>query len=140
MTIESLTVYAKTLDVQKQDLPEKEHHIGSLITRMGDVYFDLAGPVIGTFYTKATVIYLDEENDYDVREFSSEVILPEGEILLLDFSKAQHGKIVDKGNEHHEHEGIVLGGTGIYSGARGTYTIVHTESEDCVMVTFSLQM
>jgi hypothetical protein len=140
MTIKNLIIYAKTLDSQKQDLPGKEHHIGSLVTRMGDVYFDLAGPVIGTFYTKATVIYLDKKNDYDVREFSSEILLPEGEIITLDFTKAQHGKIVDKSHTHHEHEGIVIGGTGIYSGVRGSYTLDHIDTENCARVTFSLQM
>jgi hypothetical protein len=140
MTIKNLTIYVKTLAVQKQDLPGKGHHIGSLVTRMGDVHFDLAGPVIGTFYTKATVIYVDEKNDYDVREFSSEILLPEGEIIVLDFTKAQHGKIVDKSHTHHEHEGVVVGGTGIYSGVRGSYTLDYLDSDTCSMVTFSLQM
>ena len=36
----------------------------------------------------------------------------------MDYAKVEHGKVAGKG---FKHRGVVLGGTGVYSGIRGSY-------------------
>jgi hypothetical protein len=114
---EDLTVYLKETTIKKFDLGEKGDSVPDLITRSGNLFFKLDGPAVGTYYTKSMVTHIDA-NNFNVREFVVEFNLPDGEILTMDYAKVEHGKVAGKG---FKHRGVVLGGTGIYSGIRGSY-------------------
>ena len=81
------------------------------------MFFKLDGPAVGTYCTKSMVIHVDA-NNFNIREFVEEFNLPDGEILTMDYAKVEHGKVAGKG---FKHRGVVLGGTGVYSGIRGSY-------------------
>lgn len=115
---EDLTVYLKETSIKKFDLGEKGDSVADLFTRSGNLFFKLDGPVVGSYYTKSTVTHIDTNNNFNMREFIVEFNLPEGEILTMDYAKVEHGKAAGKG---FKHRGVVLGGTGIYSGIRGSY-------------------
>jgi len=114
---EDLTVYLKETTIKKFDLGEKGDSVPDLITRSGNLFFKLDGPAVGTYYTKSMITHIDN-NNINIREFVVEFNLPDGEILTMDYAKVEHGKVAGKG---FKHRGVVLGGTGIYSGIRGSY-------------------
>ena len=114
---EDLTVYLKETAIKKFDLGEKGDSVADLITRSGNLFFKLDGPAVGRYYTKSMVTHIDANNS-NMREFVVEFNLPDGEILTMDYAKVEHGKVAGKG---FKHRGVVLGGTGIYSGIRGSY-------------------
>jgi hypothetical protein len=114
---EDLTIYLKETAIKKFDLGEKGSGVSDLITRSGNLFFKLDGPAVGTYYQKATVTHIDN-NNMNMREVLVEFNLPEGEILTMDYVKVEQGKVAGKG---FKHRGVVLGGTGIYSGIRGSY-------------------
>ena len=114
---EDLTVYQKQAAIKKFDLGEKGDSVGDIYTRIGNLYFKLDGPVVGKLYTNAIVTHIEKNSDW--RQVTSEFNLPEGEILTMDYVKADElGIAVGQG---FKQRGVILGGTGIYSGIRGSF-------------------
>ena len=54
----------------------------------------------------------------------------------MNYTKVELGQIAVKG---HSHRGIILGGTGIYSGIRGSYDIAIAENEQVWKAVFHIQ-
>jgi len=113
---EDLTVYQKQTAIKKIDLGEKGGSVADLVTRTGNLFFKLDGPAVGKYYTNALTTHTDKSVDW--RQFTVEFNLPEGEILTMDYVKVDSGKAAAKG---FTARGVILGGTGIYSGIRGSY-------------------
>ena len=129
---EDLTVYQKQTAIKKFDLGEKGDSVGDLVTRTGNLFFKLDGSVVGKYYTNALTTHTDK--NFDWRQFTVEFNLPEGEILTMDYVKIESGKAAVKG---FAARGVILGGTGIYSGIRGSYD-KSLESDDVSKVTFHI--
>lgn len=118
---EDLVLFQTITETKQFHMAEKNkaNDVG-IVTRVGDVRFTENGPVIGQFFHKVTVVHVNEKNKFDMREFTRSIQLPEGEIYTFMYFKAQPQKLVQKGDQFR---GIILGGTGIYAGIKGTFDI-----------------
>jgi len=115
---EDLVLYETITERKQFHLAEKNNanDVG-VVTAIGDVRFTENGPVIGKFYQKVTVIHVNEKDGFDMRERIRHIQLPEGDVYIMVHSK-QTQQLVIKGDKY---TGIILGGTGIYAGIRGTF-------------------
>ncbi len=134
---EDLTIYQKITATKKFDLGEKGDSVGDIYTRIGNLYFKLDGPVVGAFYKNAIVTHIvkDTQSNFSWSPWTTEFNLPEGEILTMDYAKFERVKLGVKG---WAGRGVILGGTGIYSGIRGSYDLSYT-SDDATTVIFHIQ-
>lgn len=112
--------YADIDTPQVVDIGPAGPSLGDMYMRHGVKRAAPEGPVIGRYFTQATIIYLDPANAKSARSYFSEQILDDGSIYMADVVETAHGRPVDPG---HAHEGTVIGGTGKYAGIRGTYTV-----------------
>jgi len=117
---QDLVVYLNKGDIQKYDLGAKGHSVSDLITRTGDLHFELNGPAVGKYYAQAKITHVFATDNSDMREYTQALYLPEGEILTMNYTKVELGQLAGTG---HSHRGVIVGGTGIYSGIRGSYDI-----------------
>jgi len=115
---EDLVLYETITERKQFHLAEKNktNDVG-VVTAIGDVRFTENGPIIGQFYQKVTVIHVNEKDGFDMRERIRHIQLPEGDVYIMVHSK-QTQKLVVKGDKY---TGVILGGTGIYAGIRGTF-------------------
>jgi len=115
---EDLVLYETITERKQFHLAEKNkaNDVG-VVTAIGDIRFTEDGPIIGQFYQKVTVVHVNEKDGFDMRERIRHVQLPEGEIYIMVHSK-QTQQLVVKGDKY---TGVILGGTGIYAGIRGTF-------------------
>jgi len=115
---EDLVLYETITERNQFHLAEKNkaNDVG-VVTAIGDVRFSETGPIIGQFYQKVTVVHVNEKDGFDMRERIRHIQLPEGEVYIMVYSK-QTEKLVVKGDKY---TGVILGGTGIYAGIRGTF-------------------
>ena len=109
------------------DLGASGPSVGDMYLRRGEVALSEDGPVVGDYYTQATLVFHDEEAGRSARAFHKEFILPEGSIYTMDFVQLDHGRPVEA---EHVSEGAIIGGTGDYAGIRGTYTLRIAPSGD----------
>jgi len=116
----SLVTYATIEAPQYIDIAPAGLSVGDQYLRHGDILLAADGPVVGEYYSQATLVFLDTAAEKTARSFVSETILPDGSIYKMDFVQSDHGKPISDG---HKHEGIIIGGTGQYSGIRGSYTL-----------------
>jgi hypothetical protein len=94
--------------------------LGDSYVRRGAIRESQDGPVIGEYYTQATVIFLDPATETSARSYLAEYILKDGTLFLTDIVQMEHGLPVAEG---HTHTGAIIGGTGQFAAARGTYTL-----------------
>lgn len=112
--------YADIAAPQVVDIAPAGPSLGDMYMRHGVKRSAPDGPVIGKYFTQATVIFLDAAAGESARSYFSEQILDDGSIYMADIVETAHGRPVDPG---HAHEGTVIGGTGRYAGIQGTYTV-----------------
>jgi len=134
---EELIVHQKQTAIKKYDLGEKGNSVGDLLTRTGNLFFKLDGPAVGKYYHNAIVTHIDADSEpnFDWRQLTIEFNLPEGEILTMDYVKVVSGKAAEKG---FTARGVILGGTGVYSGIRGSYDISYA-ADEVTKVTFDIK-
>ena len=132
-----LIVYQKQTAIKKYDLGEKGDSVGDLLTRTGNLFFKLDGPAVGKYYHNARITHIvtDSEPNFDWRQLTIEFNLPKGEILTMDYVKVESGKAAEKG---FTARGVILGGTGVYSGIRGSYDISYA-TDEATKVTFHIK-
>jgi hypothetical protein len=118
---EDLVVYARSQTISHLDVGEKGYSRGDSVFRTGTLHFEENGPAVGNSYSKATIESIDGDKKSDVRYFTAEGILPDGSIYIMDFTVVTKGEVI--AGAGHKHTGIILGGTGKYSGIRGTYDV-----------------
>ena len=116
----SLVTFAAIEAPQYIDMAPTGLSIGDQYVRHGAILLAADGPVVGEYYSQATLIFLDTAAGKSARSFVSETILPDGTIYKMDIVQSVHGRPMSKG---HKHEGAIIGGTGKYSGIRGSYTL-----------------
>lgn len=130
----TLVTYASHDEPHYVDVAPPGPSVGDQYTRYGNIRLALEGPIVGEYYSQATMIYLDEAAKKSARTYTHEVVLSEGTIFVLDVIQLDHGKPVAEG---HQHEGAILGGTGEYAGIRGTYTLKMLPSMKAFKTTYS---
>ena len=117
---QTLTTYTTLTAPEYVDAGVKGMSVGDMYVRRGDVALSADGPVVGQYYSQATIVFLNEASQESARSFFKEIILPEGSIYKMDFVQTKSGKPADG---KHTHDGAIIGGTGAYAGIRGTYTL-----------------
>lgn len=114
----TLVTYADISAPQIVDNGPSGPSAGDLYIRHGKVRLTPDGPDIGTYDSLAILLFIDETTKFASRRFTFETVLPEGTIYALDIVQSTHGRPKEAG---HKHQGAIIGGTGKYAGARGTY-------------------
>jgi hypothetical protein len=130
----SLTTYSPHVDPHYVDVAPAGPSVGDQYMRRGVVMFDLKGPMVGEYYSQASLIFMDTIAKQSSRAYTHEVILPDGSIYTWDVVQTDHGGPVSAG---HKHEGAIIGGTGKYAGVRGTYTLERMSSGDAFKTTYT---
>lgn len=92
--------------------------VGDTTFATGSVRLDAAGSAVGTFVTRAVVVVPDTGSGRELRDTQVTVKLPEGMLLTEAFTDEPTAT-----PPNTPHTLVVLGGTGQYSGARGTAVI-----------------
>jgi len=117
---QTMTTYTTLSAPDYVDVGVQGMSVGDMYVRRGDVALSAGGPVVGQYYSQATIVFLDTANKESARSFFKEIILPEGSIYKMDFVQTKDGKPADG---KHTHDGAIIGGTGKYAGIRGTYSL-----------------
>lgn len=116
----TLTTYNHAEAPNTLDVAPTGPSIGDIYTRHGTLHYTPDGPAIGKYYTQAIIVFVDPENRKSVRSYLAEAVFEDGTIYMTDLVDVDHSRPVEV---EHIHTGAVIGGTGSYSGARGTYTV-----------------
>jgi len=128
---QTLTTYTTLGAPEYIDVGSEGLSVGDSYVRRGEVSFSEGGPVVGEYYSQATIVYHDEANGESARSFFKEIILPDGSIYKMDFVATSNSQAVAG---EHMHSGALIGGTGAYAGIRGTYTLEISASGQTVDV------
>jgi hypothetical protein len=112
--------YADATVPQAVDIMPSGPSVGDMYVRQGSLRSSIGGPVIGEFFTTATIIYVGDDSEKSARSYVAEEIYPDGSIYKMDLVQTDDGEPVKKG---HQHEGAIIGGTGKYAGIRGSYAL-----------------
>ena len=117
---QELTTYGDLDMPQVVDTAPPGPSLGDSYVRRGAIRASQDGAVIGEYYTQATVMVLDPATETSARSYLAEYVLKDGTLYMTDIVQMSHGLPVSEG---HTHTGAIIGGTGLYAGARGTYTV-----------------
>ena len=112
-----LVMYSENRSLVQVDTNEEGLDHGDLFLREDAISARLNGPVVGVSYSQAEVIAHNPDSNIDVRRVFIEVFLPKGRMYFMGTSELDRGTIPDPGWSNVY---AILGGTGIYAGARGT--------------------
>ena len=113
-----LKVYIEPSTITQTDHGIKGYSVGDVVARHGKVFFEDGGPVVGEYFTQAQITHIYSDKKKDARFFVMEIGLPEGEIMTMNFNQIDSGPTATGG---HQHRGVIVGGTGKYSGIKGSY-------------------
>lgn len=128
---QTLTTYTTLGEPEYLDVGAAGLSVGDSYVRRGEVSLSEGGPIVGEYYSQATIVYHDEANGESARSFLKEIILPDGSIYKMDFVSTSSSQAVAG---EHMHSGAIIGGTGAYAGMRGTYTLEISDSGQTVDV------
>ena len=112
--------YADKTVPQLVDIMPSGSSIGDLNSKKGLLRSSIGGPVIGEFFTQSTLVYLKDDSNRTTWSFFEEHVYPDGSIYKMDLVQIDSGQAPKVG---HKHEGAIIGGTGKYSGIRGSYAL-----------------
>jgi len=110
--------YADAAAPQALDVMPAGPSIGDMYTSQGSFRSSVGGPVIGKYFAQATLVHVDDASKQTTRAFLIESVYPDGSIYKMDLVQTDHGHVLKEG---HGHSGAIVGGTGKYSGIRGSY-------------------
>jgi hypothetical protein len=116
----AMVFYSDIVEPTMIDMAPKGPSLGDMYVRNGAVRSSENGPVIGEYFSQATIIMLDTANDKAARSYMAEIVLAEGTIYHQDIVQLNHGRPIEEG---HKHSGAIIGGTGKYAGIRGSYDL-----------------
>lgn len=115
-----LVMYSENKSLVRVDTNETGIDHGDLFHREDALSRTLNGPVIGVSYSQAEVISHHPESNVDVRRVLIQSFLPMGRMYFMGTSELDRGALPAPGWTNAY---AILGGTGIYAGARGTMTL-----------------
>jgi hypothetical protein len=128
----AMVFYSDIVEPTMIDMAPKGPSLGDMYVRNGAVRSSENGPVIGEYFSQATIIMLDTANDKSARSYMAEIVLAEGTIYHQDIVQLNHGRPIEEG---HKHSGAIIGGTGKYAGIRGSYDLELLKGGKAVKVT-----
>lgn len=112
-----LELYVENRGLAKVDSNEQGIDHGDLFHRELAIAKRINGPVIGVSYSQAEIISHSPAKNVDVRRVFIQNILPKGEMYFLGVTEIDRGSTPAPGWTDIY---AIVGGTGIYAGARGT--------------------
>jgi hypothetical protein len=115
-----LVLYVENRGLARVDSNEQGIDHGDLFHRELAIAKRINGPVIGVSYSQAEVISHNPEKNVDVRRVFIQNILPKGEMYFLGVTQIDRGSTPAPGWTDIY---AIVGGTGIYAGARGTMSL-----------------
>ena len=115
-----LVMYSENRSLVRVDTNQSGIDHGDLFHREDALSRQLNGPVIGVSYSQAEVISHHPESNVDVRRVLIQSFLPKGRMYFMGTSELALGTTPAPGWTNSY---AILGGTGIYAGARGTMTL-----------------
>ena len=94
--------------------------VGDMYTRRGIKLSAPDGLIVGDYFSQATIVHIAAKTNTSVRSYFIELITEDGSIFMMDLIEVNHAEPSLKLTGH---EGAVIGGTGAYSGIRGSYSM-----------------
>jgi hypothetical protein len=92
--------------------------LGDVSIRQGAFKATVDGPVIGEYFAQTTIVSLNATEKQVIMSEVIESVYLDGSIYKMDVIVLEDGKLLEDG---HKHVGAIVGGTGKYAGARGSY-------------------
>lgn len=59
-------------------------------------------PVVGEYFSKAIIVYLDEAAQRSARSYNAEMVLPEGTTYVQDLIQSDHRRPKAAGHKHQD--------------------------------------
>ena len=115
---QQLVQYADAPAPVSTDAKPEAPSLGDVRIRQGAFRTAVDGPVIGEYFAQSTVVSLNAAEKQVIMSEVIESVYLDGSIYKMDMIVLKDGKMLDKG---HKHVGAIVGGTGKYAGARGSY-------------------
>ena len=113
-----LVQYADAPAHLSTDAKPEAPSLGDVRIRQGAFSTAVDGPVIGEYFAQSTVVSLNAAEKQVIMSEVIESVYLDGSIYKMDVVVLNDGKMLDQG---HKHAGAIVGGTGKYAGARGSY-------------------
>ena len=115
---QQLVQYADAPAHLSTDAKPEAPSLGDVRIRQGAFRTAVDGPVIGEYFAQSTVVSLNAAEKQVIMSEVIESVYLDGSIYKMDMIVLNDGKMLDQG---HKHVGAIVGGTGKYAGARGSY-------------------
>lgn len=116
-----LELFVENRGLARVDSNEQGIDHGDLFHRELAIAKSINGPVIGVSYSQAEVISHNLEKNIDVRRVLIQNVLPKGKMFFVGVTEIDRGSVPGPGWTDVY---AIVGGTGIYAGARGTLKLV----------------
>ena len=116
-----LVFYVENRSLVQVDSNEQGIGNGDLFHRELAIAKKINGPVIGVSYSQGEVISHNPGENIDVRRVLIQNVLPKGEMFFVGVTEIDRGSVPGPGWTDIY---AIVGGTGIYAGARGTLKLV----------------
>lgn len=116
-----LELYVENRSLAKVDSNEQGIDHGDLFYRELAIAKSINGPVIGVSYSQGEVISHNPGKNVDVRRVLIQNVLPKGKMFFVGVTEIDRGSVPGPGWTDVY---AIVGGTGIYAGARGSLKLV----------------
>lgn len=113
-----LVQYADAPMHQNTDAKPLAPSVGDMHIKQGAFRAKVDGPVIGEYFSQSAVVSVNAADKQVVMSEAIESVYADGSIYKMDVIMLKDGKLAEVG---HKHVGAIIGGTGKYAGARGSY-------------------
>ena len=123
----TLTLVMKQTQREVVDLGATGTTIGDVVTGGGDLRRSAQGAVLGTWNYRAETVRVDIPGGSESRLTTQWYALGKGSIMVSGLVSIQQGTRPTK-----PHPLVIVGGTGIYTGARGTMTLLPKGPDDYI--------
>ena len=115
-----LVFYVENRSLVQVDSNEQGIGNGDLFHRELAIAKKINGPVIGVSYSQAEIVSNNPEKNADIRRVLIQNMLPKGESYFLGLTQIDRGNLPPPGWTDTY---AIVGGTGMYAGARGTMNL-----------------
>ena len=132
---ETLVLYSELGEPTRLDVDPAGLSVGDMITRRGTKRASPGGEIIAEYFSQAIITLYDPETQRSVRSYFIETLFEEGSVYMMDLVEVDHREAPLEG---HVHEGAIVGGTGHFSGIRGSYQLTIEDGQTVKTLTYSL--
>lgn len=132
---QTLVLYSELGEPTRLDVEPTGLSVGDIISRRGTKQSSPGGEVIADYFSQAIITLYEPESQRSVRSYFIETIFEEGSIYMMDLVEMDHREAP---LDSHVHEGAIVGGTGKYSGIRGSYQLTIEDGQTVKTLTYRL--